>query len=703
MNKTLNKSIAITILTIVALSIIPAVAIIVPVSAQQQYTITASSTYMHDESWIEIMVTGPTTLSEVMIEVTIKDSGESVPTSPTPVVATEYAPGVFVAYLGGPSVPFDPEYQKTSALYTIDVTPGELLGETLVLTVPALGFISTEVKYDYAPISISFDRANYPPSSDAWIRLKIKDPNWNLDPTSPDKLLPDDVPIKLKITTAGGTMDPIEGYLSDLTSSSSAEKGVNNGEFVFEFSIGDIEAFAGIQFEKDNIVEFTVASNYDPDIKDTKSFLITSVAPRITLSGSFSDEIKISVNYPDKNLKSWSKDSLDVELSGGISGTFTLDETGANTGIFEEDIDLDWTSTLISNAKQGKSIEVKATLIYEYENKPVEASIKLTPVASKLELAKIEYFRIDTLALKVEDPDLNDKKDSVEVYSKQLSVDEYIDAVKLVKGGLAFLEVSLLKLPELSPVKVTDPSGLTLSLVERYEEPGIFDLKIGLSKLDITEDSWYRIKLVDYTSGKEVIADFKVIKMVISVSTDRSTYPLVRDVGKSLKIYVYITDPEANDNPYAKNSIDSNDVSCKLLYYTQDEKSLCSVSNILETDVDTGVFKGTVTLEPADLDDTKMINGRIRVEYKGKKAEAVFRPTSASLFVNASVVKYGDYILVRLTDADMNLDIDSAEEISVGGLNKPLKETGKNTGVFEGTFLVADDGDVSADPAKTFE
>ncbi|MEM2757132.1 MAG: hypothetical protein QW596_01645, partial [Sulfolobales archaeon] len=139
MNKTLNKSIAITILTIVALSIIPAVAIIVPVSAQQQYTITASSTYMHDESWIEIMVTGPTTLSEVMIEVTIKDSGEFVPTSPTPVVATEYAPGVFVAYLGGPSVTTDPEYQKTSALYMIDVPPGELLGETLVLTVPALG------------------------------------------------------------------------------------------------------------------------------------------------------------------------------------------------------------------------------------------------------------------------------------------------------------------------------------------------------------------------------------------------------------------------------------------------------------------------------------------------------------------------------------------------------------------------------------
>jgi len=719
MNKTLNKSIAITILTIVALSIIPAVALVIPVKAQQ-YTITISSAYLNNYSWIEIIITGPAEWNDVTFEVINKRTGGTIELwDGTQVVASgtakKYASGVFVAYLGGLNVSRYPIYNKTNAFYNVT---SDLTGETLVIRVPSLGFISTEVKYDFAPISISFDRSSYPPKNETWIRLTVKDPNWNLDPTAPDSLDPLNVSLSIKVINASGTVPlPTVNNLSSLTLTSVNETAINSGEFRFEFQLENISNVAGlspslIPFKKGDVIEFTVMFQNKTDIKDTKSFTITSVPPTITLSGSFSEEIKVSINYPDENLKSWSKDK--IKLNASIAGVdlpslpLEFEETGDNTGVFEGTIRLDWNSDLLTKAKDGKSIEVKVNLTYVYEDKPVEASYKVVPVAPKLSLAKTEYFKNEKVALVVEDPDLNDDKDAVEVYSATVPQNGLVKDVqlqKLISGSpVTFMNISLLKLPEGTPLNATG-GQLSLSLIERYAEPGVFDLKINISVLNITEDSWYRIKVVDYTSGKEVNIDFKVVKMAVSVSLDRSTYPLVRDSGKQLIIYVYITDPDANKNPYAKDTILTSEVTCTLLNYTMGQKASCSVSDITETDVDTGVFKGKVTLSSTDLDDTNMINGKIKVEYKDKVAEAVFRPTSASLFVNASVVKYGDYILVRLTDADMNLDSDSAEEIyvSADGKSLKLKETGKNTGVFEGTFLVAGDGDVSADPAKTFE
>jgi hypothetical protein len=716
MNK-LTKTLALITLAIVTLSIIPAALVsltlpVLPVMAQQ-YTITTSSSYLNNWSWIEIVITGPTDWDNVTFEVIRKDTGAPVAlqslTGVPAGVAKKYVPGVFVAYLGGKDVDVNvrPQYNKTDALYKVVDTV--LIGKTLVIRVPALGFISTEVKYDYASISISFDRTTYGPLNDTMIRLTVNDPNWNLDPTAINTLSGANVDVSVTVINATGTY-PISDTLNSIKSGISAsETAINSGVFRFDFSLKNLSDFTVRgNWSSGDVVKIKVIFKNKTDIYDEKSFTIKSVAPTIDLSGSFSDEVTVVVNSPDDNLRSWEKDSLTIYYAIYPEGltlaysSVSIEETDVNTGVFKKTIDLDWNDKLLGNASLGKAIIFRVNVSYTYEGKWVVKELKIVPVPPTVEIDKTEYFKTDTIKLVLKDPDLNDKKDVVEVYTATVSGGASVKNVNLSKGMLDYLNISILKLPEEEPVKVSSGETLTLSLIERFEEPGVFDLKINLSKLNITEDTSYRIKIGDNTSGKYVRVDFKVIKKEVKVELDRSDYPLPKN-GK-LTVHVTITDPDANINPYAKDKIAGNAVTCNLFNYTGGEVTyLCTVEDLTETDVNTGVFTGKVTVEP--IVDTAMINGRINITYKGKTAEAKFKVTSATLSVNVVTVKYGDYIKVTVVDPDANLDSKTAEEVEVtiAGGTYTLKETDKNSGVFEGEFLVATDGDVYADPAKDIE
>jgi hypothetical protein len=710
-----TKTLALITLTIVTLSIIPTALILVSTPVKAQYTITTSSSYLHNYSWIEIVITGPTNWDNVTFEVLHKDTMQPVGLKNstggdvTAGVAKKYVPGVFVAYLAGKNVDVNitsPAYPKTNAYYNVTT---DLTDKTLVIRVPALGFISTEVKYGYAPISISFDRTTYGPCNDTVIRLTINDPNWNLDPTTTDTLLGSNVRVDVTVINASGTFT-VSGTLDSIKSGiSAAETAINSGVFRFDFSLKNLSEFTGRgSWKSGDVVKIKVIFINKTDIYDEKSFTIKSVAPTIDLSGSFSDEVTVVVNSPDNNLKSWEKDKLTIYYAiypEGYSPTYTsvdIEETDVNTGVFKKTIDLDWNLTLLGNASLGKAVMVRVNVSYAYEAKWVVKELKVVPVPPTVSIDKTEYFKTDTIKLVLRDPDLNDKKDVVEVYtSTTLSGGWAVKDVKLSKGGLDYLNISILKLPEEIPVNVSSGETLTLSLIERYEEPGVFDLKIDLTKLNITEDTSYRIKIGDNTSGKYVSVDFKVIKKEVKVELDKSVYPLPKD--KALTVRVRITDPDANVNPYAKDVIPGGSVTCTLYNYTGGtETYTCTPDVLTETDVNTGVFEGKVTVGP--IPDTKMINGRISITYKGKTAEARFTVTSASLSVNVTTVKYGDYIKVTVVDPDANLDSKTAEEVSVtiAGSTKSLKETAADSGVFEGVFLVAAD-DVYADPAKEIE
>ncbi|MEM1619442.1 MAG: hypothetical protein QXU52_01650, partial [Fervidicoccaceae archaeon] len=122
---------------------------------------------------------------------------------------------------------------------------------------------------------------------------------------------------------------------------------------------------------------------------------------------------------------------------------------------------------------------------------------------------------------------------------------------------------------------------------------------------------------------------------------------------------------------------------------------------LTETDVDTGVFKGTATVDLTDLLGIKAYEATgakltAAYVYEGTtyKAEATIAPSTAELRVNATTVAMGDYIKVTVVEPDANKDSGAVDEINVtvtmGSLPKQLtlKETGKNTGVFEKTLRV---------------
>jgi len=787
MNK-LTKTLALITLTIVTLSVIPVglALITLPVRAQQ-YTITASSSYLHNYSWIEIVINAPgIDKDNITVEIIDKSTGTPIPIfnstgtrlSDGKALAKKYVSGVYVMYLGGngTTVKPAPAYNKTDSLYTIDessypFSPGA--GKVITIRVPELGFISTDVTYDYAPISISFDKTAYGPWS--FVRLSINDPNWNLDPTDKDELKVSNVLLNITITNSSGTttlnnVDSLDDISNAIVTRKNPgnETAVNSGVFRFDIDLTKLAEFVGVsKFEKGTVIKFKVIFKNYTDIYDEESFSITSVAPTIELSGSFSDEVTVRVTYPDANKKSWDIDRFNISLRVYPKGynyslfnyiDLTVEETDDDTGVFEGKLILNWTAVkskiydgtnwitiersltdlgftnsndLIMNASNGKSIVVRANMTYEYEGKEVAQELVITPVAPTVTLDKATYYPTDTVKVTIVDPDLNDNKDVVEVYVNGTSITnttEFKDIPFNLSGTqTTYLYISFLKLPEGSGVKPSE--DFSVSLVERYDTPGTFDLKLNLSKFNIAADSWYRIKVYDLTSGKNVTVDFQVVSVAVKVELDRSVYPLVVDPTKNLVVYIRVTDPTANKNPYAKDTItlqSQHDIDLK--NYTMGSIlggwTSCTLGSVTltETDVNSGVFEGSLKLGSNCIGNTTMINGIINVSYVspygGGSAwvTATFRPTTASVSVNATVVKYGDYILIRVVDPDANLDSKAKESItltpdnfsgtlgsvSVGTLE--LDETDVNSGVFEGVFLVAGvNGDINVKAGDTIE
>ena len=763
----LTKTLALTILTIVTLSIIPAALIIgisVPLSAQAG-TIAPSSSYLHPWKIIELEIKLPgVEVDRVALRV-LKDGvpqnlrlwldGAFGTTDVTMFYAKKIGPGVYIAYLAGDSVGAKPQHNKTILYESVDGVEYSYYaklstspGLDTKLTIEVLGYgVTTTITYGYAPISVSFDRTTYGPLDDTWVRLIVKDPNWNLDPTQPDKLSSNNVNVTITVINASGTLvipstdtlNLTEAIFKDFVAEAT-ETEVNNGVFRFNFTLGQLRTAVGVaSWGSGDVVKIKVVFVNYTEIEAEESFTIKSVAPVIELSGSFSDEISVRVTYPDANLKSWGIDMFNITLTAYPKGerpegyiNVTVEETDYNTAVFEGKLTLNWTGLkskvydgtrwvsqeiplqyLISNASIGKDIIVRANMTYRYEGKDVVKELVITPVTPTVTLDKADYYSADIVKVTIVDPDLNDNKDVVEVYIGTVSVNGELNKIQLNLSGtdIPYLNISLLILPGEKPVMAKE--DLTLSLVERVDSPGTFDLKLNLSKLyNISKDTWYRVKIGDLTSGKYVSVDFKVIEKEVKVELDKTAYPLPRGMTRPLTVHVRITDPDMNTNPYAKDVISSSAITCQLFNYTGGVAALCTVDNLVETDVNTGVFEGKITLSIGDeitisgvsVPSTVLINGWINVTYKGKVATAKFTVTSASLSVNVTTVKYGDYIKITVVDKDANLDSKSAESITVSvGTSLTLKETDKDTGVFEGEFLVALDGDVYADPAKDIE
>ncbi|RLG86542.1 MAG: hypothetical protein DRO39_02935, partial [Thermoprotei archaeon] len=123
-----------------------------------------------------------------------------------------------------------------------------------------------------------------------------------------------------------------------------------------------------------------------------------------------------------------------------------------------------------------------------------------------------------------------------------------------------------------------------------------------------------------------------------------------------------------------------------------------TVSSLEETDIDTGVFTGTVTIS-SDALKPYFKNGKLVIEYTNEYGASAsvtlyFRVYGAELTVNGSssvTVDYGDKVLIKLACPDCNLDNSSIDEVTIkiGDKEVTLEETSESSGVFELELTIA--------------
>jgi len=192
-SKSIYKSISIIIL--LALSIIPTTLLTTPMKAQVG-TITLSSSNLHPLKVIEIIVYIPGLTADY---ITLRLSTEA---GPVPLIdrdekphsdgmfnATKVATGIYYAYLGGnmtnikviPKNP--PSAVKDESI--VNITEKYPPGTTLKLEVLGYG-LTTTISYDVVSTTISLDRTSIPVrrSDQFKVTLTINDQDLNLDPTT---------------------------------------------------------------------------------------------------------------------------------------------------------------------------------------------------------------------------------------------------------------------------------------------------------------------------------------------------------------------------------------------------------------------------------------------------------------------------------------------------------------------------------------
>ncbi|OYT53356.1 MAG: hypothetical protein B6U76_08575, partial [Desulfurococcales archaeon ex4484_217_2] len=655
-------------------------------------------------------------------------------------VATKYASGVYIAYLGASAVKSsEPEYPKVDL--DDDATNGANIvwfnsgpdGETYVIKYAGTEAKAT-FKYYYVVLDVSVERspAEYPPHG--YVKFTITDLDYNVDPTKVDMedLSSISVDVKVERPSTAETFGPYTGTLGNIFPGAGRgltkanETGVNTSEFVFNGSLADLEAWlrtsgagSGFSFEDGDIITITFKDeDYSGKSVDVE-ITIKSVSPTLKINtGDFSNEIEAEVDWFNYNLHSWDVDKIpttanialelvDSDLNVLDNVTLILEETDANTAVFKNTTELTWT-TGTPNKHDGK-IEVPLgstglKLRLKYGN--IETYYDLTLHAPIVSLDKSEYYTTDTMTITLVDPDLNDDASSFEAYEATISSGTSIEDVKVKKGGVTYFNVSIYDLTAGAPVEAT--SGFTLKFVETGRSTGVFTAEIDISNLDVTEGHSYRLKISDKTSGEIGEVDFVIKAFVRSVSLDRSEYPVPQDAGASyaVKVHVTLTAPDENEHSEA---IDSADV-CYSIENYDGTLAKKGTKTLLETNVNTGVFEGTIEVYNSTKANLyKLIGGKIVVWYDidgesdldedEPSAIAVFTLTSASIEIVPTSVAYGESLNITVIDPDSNVDSKSKDKIEVklsftdvnGNSQSPtitLEETGENTGVFRAELTV---------------
>ena len=764
----MNWTRAASILLLLLLAL-PALTVPAPVQAQAPSISTSADPHggrIWTDSWLEVKVTDANSRGRGSVTITIY--ADNTPIGSADLIEIG-ASGIFVAYFNvigdaGPDIepatgaPQNPLIE--GANYTL-IGP---VGTTFTFEyVGPTGTVAADVTLEEFTGRLSLDRAEVPPFNNTVIYITFYDQDYNKDPTARDTI---SVTLNFTLVYKNGTeIGPASFDIASLLN----ETGPNTASFTATIELGDIfqtlndtlvtqynivynsttQDAAGTSYVIVNLtslmlegvvpldhVEITLVKVNNTDVTEEPSVefvikptegLITD--PTATSVVSLESELLITVADPDANIDTASKDYLSVSVALEVNGTHIgdivveLEETGKNTGVFTKRVPLTYnTSASVDDANDVlyinfSSVDVPAKVTVEYQDPTVNyTTSKVTvPVATYKPAISVEpasVFPLGEVTITLVDRDLNDKGDGVaDSFGKVVARSDNI-TVSFGNGGTLEVEI---RYPD--GMVVTARAATAFFMFFEEVEPGRFKATFKLPWIEqgLEDGSKLTFKWTDSYSDATASATVTVVRPEISISLDRSEYPLPND--GTFKVHVTITNVYENQMPGIEETL-TDDVTIRIVLWNGSRVNLTTISgsNMEETGPNTGIFKGK-----GDIDLAASLGGKPHLatgatleaiySYKGNeyKATAKILPHTAAISVNATVVSMGDYIEITLSEPDLDRDSASAEScvvrVEIGGseYSTTLTETGKNTGVFRGVFRVGADSPFdNAEPATEF-
>ena len=754
-------------------------ALTIPAPAQAQAPSISTSADPHggkiwENSWLEVKITDTNARGSGKITVTVYANN-------TPVDAIDFveigASGIFVAYFkvsSGAAVAVSPVNAApanplaTGANYTLTGPVGttftfEYVGPT--------GTVSADVALERFTGTLSLDRTDVPPFNNTVIYVTLYDQDFNKDPTAKDKInLTVDFTLVYKNDSKIGPQSyDIPVYFTETEPNSASFSGSIKLGDVFQ-TLNSTLASKGIVYNSttsditgakyvivnltslmlDGVVpldhvEITLtkvnnsAAEVTEDPKPSAEFVIKPeegliTTPATTSIISLESELLITVTDPDANIDTASVDSLNVKVTLEVQGStigsieVKLEETGENTGVFAEEVPLTYASSASVDDTNDilyinfSSADEPAEITVVYKDPTVdditsEVTVPVTSYEPSISAEPASVFPLGEVTITLVDKDLNDKGDDVaDSFGKVVPKGNDI-IVDFGNGGK--LRV-VIEYP--NGTKVTAKAASDFFVFFEEVEPGEFEATFEVPWIAQTLEDGSKIIfewLDSYTyadpEANVASAAVTVVKPEISVSLDKSEYPLPND-GK-FTIHVTITNVYENEKPGIVETLaDSVTINLTLWNGTTVNLATISGSNMKETGANTGVFEGSADIDlVSKLGKAYLATGATLEAvyvYQGNeyKATAKIIPHTAEVSVNDTVVSIGDHIEIVLNEPDLDKDSAVAESynvtVTIGGVdyNAKLTETDKSTGVFKGVFRIGADAPFDkVEPATEFE
>jgi len=718
-----RKILSTILLATLVLSVV-AVAGVVPVRAATVGTLEVSTTQFWGNQIVQIRLYDP----DLNVDPQQRDSAYVTITFPNGtqslIYLNESVPnsGEFYAYISAndtSGVQYPP-YGYTYNNYSLSTnfTCHLSKGDTIKLTYndhSPVGTISqtlTYTPYVTANTDITFDKspATYP--ENGYIRVMVKDFDWNFDPTKTEE-----IPLNISFTS---TTNDIKWLNVTAT-----ETGPNTGVFRITASYNTTlsDAFADPKLNLTGFsgpVKVTYANETETTTAPFAYITITKLDRSLTSDRYFTtnSDLTVTVTDPNLDIRSWAKDNFTrfdgtnlTIITPYETETFYLEESAAASGTFKKTVPV-----VIGTPGSGDGIlqvngTFDVTIKYYFNGSLVKETVSsLSTTGASVSLDKSQYRATGKPVITITAPDWNDDPATINYAQCNIQTGRIEDQAVSLQG------VNVGKLTVKVNGKVANTTAIqTLTFVESDVNTGVYKATTGLDLAQIKkEDGTFLangdvIEVSYYDNINKVTskATATIGVSAATISLDRDTIPTPRDKG--VTVYITVNSPEDNKD---SSTIQSGNATYIVYYYNNTPWNPGGTNvTLTETDVNTGIFEGSIKLNASDFSDDAikaLIGGKVVVYYfdpasqSNISATCSFRLTDASLSVDKSAVRVGETFTITVNDPDANVDSGSKDKVYVGykytlpdGSEKSdkweLTETGVNTGVFTLSQMVGYD------------